>query len=199
MPLQRPYCSVLQLREFIGNDDPEIEVKLEEAINSASRLVDQRLGSSVWFQDYSATFYTVDPRDNIGAFIVLPFPIITLTELTQDGETLTGGIYGEVEDTDYTFIPGTRTINSAGGFTGVVKVKGTFGYPLDANDPDNLPPPTLPFDINDATIKAAAALSGLWKKTSRSLGGESETVLVQAIPNDVLNRLRNMRLTSHRL
>ncbi|CAB4162560.1 hypothetical protein UFOVP783_64 [uncultured Caudovirales phage] len=190
---------MIQLRNFIGNDDPEIELKLEEAINAASRMVDQRLGSSVWFQDYSASFYTVDPRDNIGAFIVLPFPIITLTELTQDGEALAGGAYGEVEDADYTFTVGTRTINSTGGFTGVIKIKGTFGYALDETDPDNLPPPTLHPDINDATIKAAAALSGLWKKTSRSFGGENETVLVQAVPNDVLARLRNMRLTSHRL
>ena len=199
MPLLRPYCSMAQLRDFIGNDDPELELKLEDAINSASRLVEQKLGSSAWFQDYSSSWYTVDPRDNIGAFIVLPFPIITLTELTQDGEALAGGVYGEVEGADYTFTPGTRTINSPGGLAGVIKIKGTFGYPLDATDPTNLPPPTLPFDINEAAVKVAAALSGLWKKTARSFGGENETVLVQSIPKEVLDRLRNLRLTAHRL
>jgi hypothetical protein len=200
MPLDRPYCTVQQLRDFISNDNPDLEAKFEEAVNRASRYVDQRLGASSWFQDYSVTAYPVDKRDVLDSFILLPFPIITLTEVVQEGETLAEG-----EEDDYQFTVGERTIRSNGTwgaipYTGsIIRIKGTFGYALSEIDANNTPPPSLPFDINDAAIRIAAVLSGMWKKSSRSIDGSSETVLVQSIPREVEASLRKMRLTAHRV
>lgn len=198
MTLTRPYCSLAQLQDHIGNADPDKQDLLESAINRASRFVEDKTGTDFWFHDHSTTALTVNRRDVLGDQVLLPFPIITLTEVSNDGEVLVEGV-----DNDYFFEVGERAIQGLAAFgsipfVGTLTVKGTFGYTLDTVDPTNLPPPTIPGTINQAAILIASAYSGLWQKSVRSLTGGTDNYFVQDVPKEALTLLKSFKLVAHR-
>lgn len=197
MSLDRPYCSMDELRSFISNNNPADEDTLIRAINQASRLVDDKTLRDFWFHSYTTSYYTVKRVDVSGDLALLPFEIITLTEVKLDDELLIEGI----ED-DYIYEAGSRMLRhisswGAEPFKGVLKVKGTFGFALDADDPDTMPPPTIPPKIKEATLMIAAAKSGLWTKSRIGISGERESFIETKIPSDAGRLLMQYKL-SHR-
>ncbi len=188
--LLRPYCTIDDVRRHIGNTSAADE-DLEVAINRASRYIEDKTGRNFWFNDYSEAAYTVRRIDVIGDMALLPFEVITLTEVSQDDAVLTEGTEG-----DYSFEVGERVIKSNSSwstaipYTGTLTVKGTFGFELDETDPDEAPPQGLPEPINTACILVAATYSGVWMKSITGLGGERESVLVQRIPTEVAGLLK---------
>jgi hypothetical protein len=199
MPLLRPYTTVERLRDFIGNFDSENEDRFIDAINRASRLIEAETKVQWWFNDYSVTPYTVPRRDVLGAVIVLPWPIITLTEVVQDSETLIEG----ASEGDYYFEAGETVVRASaswGGipYAGTITLRGTFGFALDESDPTGAPPPTLPAHIAEMALEIAAVFSGFWRRSIRAADGTSDTAIVQSVPATTMSRLRAASPVMHR-
>lgn len=199
MPLLRPYTTVERVRDFVGNYDSENEDRFIDAINRASRLVEAETKVWWWFFDFSSTAYDVPRRDVLDSVIVLPWPILTLTEVVQDDTTLTEG----ASEGDYFFDVGETVVRSSaswGGipYSGTITMRGTFGYALDEADPTGAPPPTLPADINEMATEIAAVFSGFWRRSIRAADGTSDTAIVQTVSNQTMARLRSRSPVMHR-
>lgn len=177
--LVKPYCSLPDVQDVCGVSDPDLDDKLSGAINSASRLVDEMTGRDFWFHDHASTAYQVRRASVISDLVLLPFEIITLTEVNVDDSLL------DLEDLYYEV--GRDSIQNqapwgAYPFTGTILLKGTFGFALAATDPTISVPPTMPASITRATALIAAALSGEWKKERVSPDGSRESLLEVRIP-----------------
>lgn len=189
--LLRPYCSLSDLQDFLGNDTPDNVNTLLRAINRASRVIEDKTGRNFWFNDYSTSAYRVFRSDVTPKRALLPFEIITLTEVSEDEEVLEEG-----SDNDYIFDVGTRSIQFTSDrtfpYTGTLLIKGTFGYALaDAPNSQTQPPPLLPGEISDAALRIAAAYSGLWEKSVQNpIAGSNETVRVQTPPREAISVLQ---------
>lgn len=187
----RPYCNLADVQGVAGVTDSEYDDTLIEAINSASRMVEEMTGRNFWFNDHSATPYKVSRKSVIGPIALLPFEIITLTEVGVDGVLL------DLADLNYDV--GGRSIESTVSFgdypfTGKMELSGTFGFPLAVDDNDDpvltLPPPTIPSTVRRAAILIAAALSNEWRKERVAPDGSRESLLEVRIPSEVRTLLR---------
>jgi hypothetical protein len=196
MSLLRPYCSVDELRAFIRNDDPEIEDRLVESINNASRYIEDTTGRDFTYHDHATTAYQVKRQDIIADQVILPFEIITLTQVISDGQEQIARAGDYTASYDYCYDAGSRILTHIDSWGSIVAVKGTFGYALAATDSANQPPPTLPGRIKEACKQIAAAMSGLWQKQKVGLAG-TESFFVTSVPREVKDLLRPYVL-SHR-
>ncbi len=197
MELLRPYVSVSEMQAFLDNRDGGEEERIKEAINQASRYIEDRCRRDFWFHDHTTTAHTVKRGDICGQVCLLPFEILTLTEVKVDDTVLTEGL---AED-DYWYESGSRIIrctDTSWGdepFRQTLTVKGTFGYALDAESPLELPPPLLPGGLKEAAKQIAAAMSGLWKKTRMGLEG-TESFTQTTIPAGVAGMLKQFTILS---
>ena len=183
--LYRPYCTLTDVQTVTGANDEGLDDTLNEAINHASRLVDEMTGRDFWFHEFAGDdTFVVSRNAVIGGIALLPFEVITLTAVGVDGSGL------DVDALHYR--AGEMFIESSspfGGFpfTSKLEVQGTFGYPLKiVEDVPVLtePPPTIPMSIRRATALIAGALSGEWKKERVSPDGFRESILENRIPSE---------------
>jgi hypothetical protein len=192
--LIRPYCDLEDVQSVTGANDPEIDNTFIESINSASRMVDEVCGRDFWFHDHSTVNYMLNRRSVIGPIALLPFEIITLTDVGIDGAAI--GI------DNLFFDVGGRSIESAtdfGGYPFAAKMElvGTFGFALQQVDGLPVltaPPATLPSSVRRATALIAASLSGEWRKERVAPDGSRESLLEVRIPSEARALLRQWDL-----
>lgn len=218
--LLRPYCTLADVQNFIGNSQSDITSLLQDSINQASRMVEDMCGRWFWFLDYSSTAYTVPRPRVVGNIILLPFEVLTLTEVAIDGvvqasdtydyragERTIVRVYGSGVSSSYDSSTSQAETPVAidwldGQLTGTITVKGTFGYALEttgsgegATPVITVPPPLLPYQIRRATMQIAAAISGQWRKERVSLDGQRDSILETRIPTEVDGLLKKYKVS----
>lgn len=199
MALSTPYCTLQDLKDELRNDDseikPEVLTRHEEAINQASRLVEDWCLRDFTYHDHSSTPYTVLEREVIGDMIYLAWPIKTLTLVTVDGDTISvddyrvsggKGIKYAFEWPDFPFDNDS-----------FIQLTGTFGYTHTTltTIPED---PLFPIGVRRATTIIAATLTGDYRKEIPNReGGGITSLLVNDIPTQakkMLNRYRRQFL-----
>jgi len=194
MPLYRPYTTESRVRAELHNSDPSIANVIEQAINDASRYVESYCNRDFWFHEYENAPYVVDLY---GKFAFLSWPVITLTSV----ETNTGKVI-DVEDIrvsggilDLTDVDLPLHELTTDNDVKYLKVKGTFGYPLQTGaGGDMVPPPTIPAPIVRATTLVAAAWSGEYSVERVALDGSRVSIASTEIPSDVFKFLARFKL-----
>lgn len=196
MALENPYCSVVDVQRETGNSDAELVSQFEDAINVASRWIEDHCKCDFLPKDYSTNAYTVATQDAIGDTIFLPWPIITLTEVSA-AETV-------IPTDHYDFTVGSRSIRlksggnwltkpragasfgvqyqiASTGYSEPIKVKGTFGYEI---------PPAA---IKLACTKIASAFTHEKRRERVDLNGGRTSILDERIPDDAIILLKRWR------
>lgn len=192
MALINPYCTVEELQEELKNTSQDLTGELERAINAASRWIDDYLGRDHLYHNHATSPLSLayGSRYVVADTIFLPWPIITLTAITQDGEAF-------IADDDYfTRINLDGTQNQiiltgsewAPGYPpdGDIQLTGTFGYVQAGteNVPTGLPP-----TINQVCRLVAAAFSGHNTKDVVGIDGGKTAVTDKTIPKQVYDIL----------
>ena len=164
MALSKPYCTVADVKSYTGDSDLGTGT-CEEAINYASRFVEQHCRRSFWYQDHSSTAFTVDYRDITPEIIYLPWPIITLTEVKQEDSVLEADAYTGMSDGRIRLRKNTKSIWRAISRNKYlfndeldITIKGTFGYTISGTTA----PPTdadFPASVRRATGIIASAFT----------------------------------------
>ena len=164
MALSKPYCTVADVKSYTGDSDLGTGT-CEEAINYASRFVEQHCRRSFWYQDHSSTAFTVDYRDITPEIIYLPWPIITLTEVKQEDSVLEADAYTGMSDGRIRLRKNSKSIWRAISRNKYlfkdeldITIKGTFGYPISGTTA----PPTdadFPASVRRATVIIASAFT----------------------------------------
>ncbi len=201
MALERPYCSISDVSGETQNSDAPDSL-YENAINTASRYVEEYCQTDFWFHDYSSTALEV-PRSWVTKNIVtLPWPIITLTDLWVYSDREIGAVDNDKFDFDeYYFDVGRSQIRAEGGVFGEqhpfvlnMELKGTFGYPITDNE---TPPATLPQSIRRACTLIAANFSGENNKQVVGLDGVVTSMLDTSVPSEATMLLKKYRQWSN--
>ena len=164
MALSKPYCTVADVKSYTGDSDLGTGT-CEEAINYASRFVEQHCRRSFWYQDHSSTAFTVDYRDITPEIIYLPWPIITLTEVKQEDSVLEADAYTGMSDGRIRLRKNSKSIRRAISrnkylFNDAldITIKGTFGNTISGTTA----PPTdadFPASVRRATVIIASAFT----------------------------------------
>lgn len=177
--LFKPYCSLSDVVQAVGNNEPEVENILVEAINLASRRIEDLCGRDFWSHDYTVNAYTV-PRKLVASNVVLlPFEINTLTEVTIDGVSIdVASLSYAVGDTFFEYSLSFGSIP----FTGTLTIKGLFGFPTTSLTE---PPATIPASIRRATTLIACAFSNEWRRERVAFDGSRESLLETKVPSEV--------------
>jgi hypothetical protein len=211
--LLRPYTTVADVQRETKNSGSELDDWYQECINLASRYIEDRCKRDFWFHDHTSTPLKVNRRRVMEDRAILPYPIVTLTEVRVFSDIDDPDDGNDVWDTDeYFFEEGERTIHAeaendwkfsgAPGrfgsypFRGFLWVKGTFGYPLETEsgaDPDTTPPPTLPAGVRRAATLIASAISDELHKEQVGLDGVRVELLDTRIPKEATYLLERYR------
>jgi hypothetical protein len=195
MALVKPYCTVADVKSYTRDND--ITHLCDDAINHASRFVDQHCRRSFWFQDYTSSAFIVDYRDITPDIIYLPWPIINLTEVKQEDSVLetdsyTGMSDGRIRLRKNSLSPWRIISRNTYQFNDEldIAIKGTFGYTITSNDQ---PPtdPNFPTAIRRATTIIAATLTD--ENEEMDPFGEGTPIPVRSIPEEAFTLLKEYR------
>lgn len=221
--LDRPYTSLLEVQDECRNHaDAEVsgvnpKDKIARAINLASRFIEDHCHRDFLFHDHTSSAIAVQRRWIVAAEIFFPWPILTITEISENDVAL--------DPSQYYFDAGqsqlTRLGNSValgGGVTSgsiynptnrgnglldeqsplwtmpgggnTLRIKGTFGYALAETDPTKNPPPTVPPRVRRACTLIAAAWSGENRREVVSVDGQKNSLLDSRIPREAAELLK---------
>ena len=141
MSLEHPYTTLEDVQAELKNHSDDAVQKIKDAINLASRAIEDYCNRDFLFHDYSEGAYVVPPDDVYAGQIVLPWPIVTLDSITYDGT--------ELDEDDYSYTVGKRIILVENDYTvgmtirSKLEITGSFGWVEDVENPETAPPPTL--------------------------------------------------------
>lgn len=191
--LSRPYCTLDHVRSEVGTpaDDLSDDDKFKDAINMASRAIDDYCHRDFWFHDHASAGLVIPADWAIGPKIYFPWPILTLTEIAYAGTV--------IDAANWMFTAGSRSVEYISNFSKsrpgyLLSVKGTFGYPLAVSDPATTPPPTLPEPVRRACIQIAAAWTNEVKRDRLTATGDKVSMLDNRIPPEAMKLLDYYRL-----
>lgn len=191
MSLTNPYCSVAQVQEELRNTEPELVGVIEDAINQASRFIDEYKGRDYFEHDHTTVAAVVREFDHAVAdhFLYLPYwPVIELEEVTVNSEAWT-------VDTDF-LVDNERLVSLRGNWpvlcvSDKVELVGRFGY---AQETDEDVPTGIPSEVTRAAILLAAAFTGHNSKEVVGVDGSKSQVIDKAISKTVFTLLGSRRL-----
>ncbi len=196
MALSKPYCTVADVKSYTGDSDLGTGT-CEEAINYASRFVEQHCRRSFWYHDHSSTALTVDYRDITPDIIYLPFPIITLTEVKQEDDVLESDAYTGMSDGRIRLRKNSSSIWRIIRYDKYIfnkeldiTIKGTFGYTISGTTA----PPTdadFPASVRRATVIIASAFTNENEETN--LFGQGTPIPIKDIPEEAYKLLKEYR------
>ena len=196
MALSKPYCTVADVQSYTGDSSISTST-CEDAINYASRFVEQHCRRSFWFQDYTSTQFTVDYRDITPEMIFLPWPIITLTEVMQEESVLETDAYTGMSDgrirlrkNSKSYWQSIRRNKYLFNAELDIKIKGTFGYAISAVTA----PPTdadFPASVRRATIIIASAFTD--ENEEAAIFGQGNPIPIKDIPEEAYKLLKEYR------
>lgn len=200
MTLERPYCTLLDVQTETKNSGSEYDETYTQAINLASRYIETHCRRDFWYHDYTQTPYRVPRSRVIGSDVILPFPIIDITEVRYlEDATVASSSDFALSEIEYYFEEGKSTISLSSTlrinypFDGKVEVYGEFGLNLQVDDEDNpiltAPPVNLPASIRRATTILAAAWSNERRIEQVALDGSRTQLLDNTISKEVYHLL----------
>lgn len=180
--LLRPYCTVSEVRAVCGNTDSSIEDKLKDAINNASRFLEDLLKRDFVLHDYSSDALVVRKQAVqkliLGLELYLPYsPVIEITEISEDGTVLT-----EHDDYEIDTKLGIVLRVGAAAWGDEIAIKCKLGYNNAADV--TLPAPELVGPVREACAKIAAAWSGENKREQIGFDGKKVPLTDKTIPKD---------------
>jgi len=188
--LLNPYCTVAELKHELklkAADDAKAD-ELAEAINLASRWIDEYVGRDFFKHDYSTTALQVDEHDGMvfGAEVFLPVrPLVSVSEVKVGETVLTA-------DVDFVAKLTSGILVRLGAEWGisrpsaVLSVKCVAGYAQAATTDV---PTGLPGHINLCARLVAAALSGYDRHEVVGLDGMKSDFVNRSIPATVFKIL----------
>lgn len=194
-----PYCRVADVQHEASNTDASDAGALEAEIPAASRWVDWYCKRDFYYHDHQTTALQVDESWFAKNRIYLPWPTLSLTEITVDGEVLDPSLYVKVKDpcgiSSMIVRDGLWRDVSGENLSLPVEVllKGTFGYAPAATSPASTPSPDIPSPIVKVTALVAAIMCGKVVRESVSYGGDKQTIVLRAIPKGALQELLPFR------
>ena len=186
----RPYTTINEVQRETKNSGSELNEWYGECITTASRIIDEKCHRDFWYHDHREEPFDVVVERVLGDEVFLPFPIIHLTEVRvarYDGDSLI-----TLDSEEYRFRNGSRSIKSTYKlgdfgeypFDGILQVKGEFGYMLDTEHPNLLPPPTIPSEVRRACTLIAANISVEKHLEQVGLDGNRVELLSTMIPTE---------------
>lgn len=206
--LLNPYCLLRDVQAEASNTYPDDANDFLVEINKASRWIDQHCRRDFLFHNHASAALTVPASWCAGNVIFLPWPIITLTEITVEGITLPADAYafenvpGETSGKIYRNADWLARDSYGVGLQAEkvislplrIQLTGTFGYRLAETTPTAVPSPDIPADITQACAVIAAVRSGkLKREITVAGGGARETITVRSIPKDTMATLSRYR------
>jgi hypothetical protein len=198
IPLNKPYCTLLQLQKELKNTDADDEDTIKDwhhdCINRASRLIDEYCQRDFWYHDNTADgegVFEVPKQYVCGQYIFMPWPVITINEIMHDDEEWDVEDFranvGETRITYWTDIAFVEFEDNDW-----LTIDGTFGYTIT----DSEQPPTdakFPEAIRRACIHIAAALTGDMRKEVQALDGSKVSLLDTRIPEEAAQMLKRYK------
>ncbi len=189
--MTNPYCTVAQVQAELRNSNSALSSQIEDAINQASRWIDDYLRRDFYQHDFSLTPLRVSKWDQavFDAVLFLPYrPVIELTAVKEGDTALTA-------DVDYIVKEGRLIRLGQNWYVGEppdedIELTGKFGY---AQASAAVVPTGIPEQIVRASILVAAAFSGHNQKEIVGLDGSKEQVVDKAIPKTVFDILGKRR------
>lgn len=193
MALYNPYCTVSDVTGHTKNSDLSTSV-LETSINLASRYIEEYTSRLYHFYDYGANGFRVNKLDFLnGTHIYLPFPVITLSQLSVEGSSVPTSDYtysvkpstykhrSYIEittTTTYDFLNQTNEVAS----TNAV-VFGTFGFT--AIDSISVPDDSqFPAGIRRAATLIASVFTEMKRSEQIALDGSRVAIAEYSIPDE---------------
>lgn len=207
--LNKPYCTISDLKEYIGNSELD-DGFYAQSINQASRMVETITGKNFWYSDFRFVDYKPKKEDIFEYKIFLPFPIRSIISLIIEDNIVDKNKYDFIPITDYNdprnFYIEAVTDSQISKFGSVdsqpkyvvnertlaVKIRGEFGYKVK----DTLSIPTdanFPPDVRRATTMIAGTLTGKFMKQSLDLDGNRQNILETMIPHDAVKLLKKSK------
>lgn len=198
--LYRPYCTLAAVKDHcgIGSTTLTYDDLIKDSINKVSRLIDSLTGRYFYKKTYTAEYlasvkdyqgWRIVKTDN-GGMIFTPqlSPIIDVTELVEDSETL-------VENTDYYLHKEDGIIekNASDWVESPRKIKITCNLGYSSTDTAT-PSDDIPGEIVLYAIELAARKSGRYQKEIKNyVSGGAERVDLFGVPKEIEKALRDMR------
>lgn len=197
-----PYTTLTLVKRELKFTESRTDVdgELVNAINRASRYVDDFTSRDYFFHDQSVTPLTYSDRspEVAGAVLSLPWPIITLTAITLGDLALVEGVDFLRVNPNANQIQGAKLYRLSGAKyrpwnilpTALLTLTGIFGYAQ--GNPTNAAavPIGIPARVANATIQIAAAMSGHNRKQIIDLNGQAQDVANNKIPDTAIEMLR---------
>lgn len=193
MAVYHPYCTSSDVTGHTKNSDIPVAT-IENAINMASRVVEEYTKRLYHYYDFTSTAYNVPNLDFIdGKYIYLPFPVINLTEVACDGEVI------PLDDTSFAEKPANYQTRSVIEITQTktydflqqvketkktdAKIKGIFGFSAlsDADVPDDT---AFPAGIRRACLLTASTFTEFNRKEQVTLDGDRTSIAEYKIPDE---------------
>lgn len=175
--LDRAYTSLVAVQKETRNDDANQADWFETCINSASRFIEHYCNTDFLLHDYSVTPYSVPPMEIANNILCLPYPVISIASVIEEGSNITSEVL---------YFRGgkmlTREANWAYAVNRItVQVYGTMGYQ------------EVPFEIQRACTLIAANLTVQNRKEIINSDGGRDSVLQTKIPDEALTLLKQRR------
>jgi hypothetical protein len=209
--LSYPYCTLADVQAECRNSSTEFHDDLLAAINSASRYIDEHCRRDFLYHNHASTALEIRPEWVAEDTILLPWPILTLTEIKYADSYGTETV---LETTNYRaeapYLSRSGRILRSGrwfsreAYTSVgllpervfpmqprILAKGTFGYAPVSGSETTAPSASIPSPVRRACTVIAAVWSGHSKKQVVMPGGGAESVTTKTVPKeamDLLNR-----------
>jgi len=196
MALSKPYCTVADVQSYTGDSSISTST-CEDAINYASRFVEQHCRRSFWYQDHTSSAFTIDYRDITPEMIFLPWPIITLTEVKQEDSVLETDAYTGMSDgrirlrkNSSSYWQSIRRNKYLFNSELDITIKGTFGYTISGVTA----PPTdadFPASVRRAAIIIASAFTD--ENEEAPIYGQGAPIPIKDIPEEAYKLLKEYR------
>jgi hypothetical protein len=209
--LSTPYCTLPEAQAEAQNNDPTEAADFIKAINNASRWIDSFCRRDFLYHNHSSTALQIPNHWSAGNTIYLPWPIITLTEITV---TIPNVEVLVVDPLDYQFENSLFTASAkihrsmrwirAGAFYGSgqrrlppkISLRGTFGCaPVIVSSVADYTQPSasIPPDVRQACVLIAAVRSGRMRREIVDVTGQSRSVLLRNTPKEATDTLERYR------
>lgn len=191
-----PYCTLEQVQQFVGNTNADKIDQIKDAINRASRFIDEITGR-IYYQKTVTDYYLRGtaggdgwdirkyiPGKSAGGLLVCKYkPIVSITSLVETAVALT-------ENTDFYVLNESGIVERASGNWSEtprdIKITAVFGY---ATTDTATPSADQPGDITQYAIEIAGRMSGLFARSVEQQDGEVMAFYETAIPEWIVERL----------
>jgi hypothetical protein len=193
MTILNGYATLAELKAHLGTPtaNTDNDTLFERVIERASRMIDRITNTFFFIKTLTNEIVDACALSIQGVHIgenlktmYFPAPIITITSIVENGESLTEGADYDTANPDYYLYLAAGYIERSGYWTSSrkgIKITGAMGY---AATPD---------DINSACIEIAAVMSNRDIKSITDEFGEDSTAITRFIPVWVNNILATRR------